>query len=66
VAQFRKAPKVFIHLRLFDAGEHTGKVLFRAYRVKRRIDSPRFVVGPKSHLLKRVCRVLNARARPAA
>ena len=62
--QFRLAPKVFIRVKLFDAGEHTGKVLFRAYRVRRRIDGRRFVVGRQSHLLKMYCRVVNHRARP--
>ena len=64
LAQFRKAPKVFVRFKLYGAGEHTGKVLFRAYRVRRRIDGKRFVVGPKSHLLKMVCRVVNHRTRP--
>lgn len=62
--QFRLAPKVFIRLRLFDAGEHSGEVLFRAYRVKRRIDGRRFVVGRRSELMKMVCNVLNHRTRP--
>jgi hypothetical protein len=64
LAQFRKAPKVFIRVRLYDAGEHTGKVLFRAYRVRRRIDSRRFVLGAGSHLLRMLCRVVSHRARP--
>ena len=33
VRQFRGAAKVFVRLRLYDAGEHTDKVLYRAYRV---------------------------------
>jgi hypothetical protein len=64
LAQFKKAPKVFIRLRLYDADEHSGKVLFRAYRVRRRIDGRRFAVGRRSHLLKMYCRVVNHRARP--
>jgi hypothetical protein len=64
LAQFRKAPKVFIRLRLFDAGEHSGKMLFRAYRVRRRIDSRRFVVGRRSHLLKMYYRIVEHRVRP--
>lgn len=64
LAQFRRQPKVFIRFRLFDAGEHTGKVLFRAYRVKRRLDGKRFVVGGRSELLRMVCMVLNHRTRP--
>lgn len=64
VVQFKRQAKVFIDLRLFDAGEHSGQVLFRAYRVVRRIDRKRFVVAPRSELLKMICRVLNHRARP--
>jgi len=64
LAQFKKAAKVFIRLRLFDAGEHSGKVLFKAYRAKRRIDGKRFTVGARSELLKMVCRVISHRTRP--
>jgi hypothetical protein len=62
--QFRGAAKVFIRLRLVDAGVHTGKVLFRAYRVKRRIDSRRFVAGRRSHLVKDISRILDVPGRP--
>lgn len=61
--QFKLTPKVFIHLKLYDAGEHSGKVLYRAYRVKRRIDGKRFIVGRRSELLRMVCTVLY-RTRP--
>ena len=61
--QFKRQAKVFIHLRLIDAGEYTGRVLFRAYRV-RRIVGRRFIVGPRSDLLMMVCRILDHRARP--
>jgi hypothetical protein len=64
IPQFKGQAKLFIDLRLHDAGEHSGKVLFRAYRVRRRIDGRRFVVAPRSALLKMVCRVLDHRARP--
>lgn len=58
-----KTPKVFIRFRLHDAGPHTGKVLFRAYRVRRILDGKRFVVGRRSDLLEMVCRVMGG-ARP--
>ena len=64
VRQFRNAPKLFVRLRLYDAGEHSGKVLFRAYRVRRVIDGKRFALGARSDLLKMVCKVLGHRSRP--
>jgi hypothetical protein len=62
--QFGGAPKVFVRLRLVEAGPHTDKVLFRAYRVKKRIDSRRFVLGRRSDLLLMLSRVLDVQARP--
>ncbi len=59
MASFRGAPKVFIRFKLAEAGPHTGKTLFRAYRVRRRIDSKRFAVGPRSELLAMICRVMD-------
>ena len=32
---FGKAPRVFVHLKIIDPGEHFGKVLYRAYSVRR-------------------------------
>lgn len=61
---FRGAPKVFIRFKLVDAGPHTGVVLYRAYRVKHRIDDRRFVVGRRSTLLAMMVRVLDLRNRP--
>lgn len=64
LAQFHRAAKVFVRVRLHDAGAHTGTVLFRAYRVRRRIDSRRFVAGRRSEIVKMVARVLGQTGRP--
>lgn len=61
--QFKQS-KVFLRFRLFDAGAHTGKILFRAYRVRRILDGKRFVVGRRSDLLHMVCQVMDHRTRP--
>lgn len=57
--QFANAPRVFVHFKLYDAGEHTAKILYRAYRVSRRIDGRRFAVARKSDLLRMLARVMN-------
>ena len=58
VRQFGGAPKVYLNLRLLDAGAHTDKELFRAYRVLRVIDRQRFIMGRRSDLLKMYARVM--------
>jgi hypothetical protein len=56
--QFGGAPKVFVTVRLLDAGEHTGKLLFRAYRVLRVRGRRAFSLGRRSDLLKMYARVM--------
>ena len=56
--QFGNAPRCFVTFKLVDAGEHTGKTLYRAYRVTARIDSRRFRVARRSELVKMLSRVL--------
>lgn len=66
--EFNNAPRVFVHLRLIDPGEHYGKVLYRAYPVRavRRtsgkpgapIHNGKFTLSRRSDLMKMLCRVL--------
>ena len=58
VRQFANAAKLFLKLRLHEAGEHTGQVLYRAYRVKW-IKDRRFGVARRGDLHKMMCRVLD-------
>lgn len=64
LAQFGRTPKLFLRVRLVDAGPHTDKVLFRAYRLKRLKNNGSFTVGPRSDLFKMFCRLLDSRLRP--
>lgn len=74
MACFKGAPKVFVQFRIVDPGEHFGKILYRAYRVKairsdgRKSGSPivggRFIVGRRSELLKDYCQAMETRSRP--
>lgn len=48
--QFRRSPRLFVRFRLTLAGEFTGIVLWRAYRVRRVLGRRRFIVGPRSLL----------------
>jgi hypothetical protein len=61
-------PKVFLHFRIVDPGEHFGKVLFRAYRVASLIGKPgrfgRFKVRRRHELFLMLVRVLEIKARP--
>lgn len=59
----KPTPKLFLRFKLFDAGEHSEKVLFMACRVRERITQKRFRVGRRSKLIKMLCRVLNPRTR---
>ena len=59
----KPTPKLFMRFMLFDAGEHSGKVLFMACRVRQRITQKRFRVGRRYKLIKMLCRVLNPRTR---
>jgi hypothetical protein len=71
---FKRAPKLFLHLKIIDPGPHFGKVLYRAYNVREihrragRVGDPirngQFVLGRRSDLLKDVCRLLDLRVRP--
>jgi hypothetical protein len=69
VLKFRKkdgkqTAKLYIHWKLVNAGEHSGKVLFQPLGVKARITKKRFKPwGRGSKLLKMFCRVLNPRGR---
>jgi hypothetical protein len=56
--QFAGAAKVFLKFRLLDAGEHTGKVVYRAFRALR-IEGSRFVIARKGDLHKAICRLLD-------
>jgi hypothetical protein len=55
--QFAGAPKVYLWVRLYDAGEHTGKMLYRSFRVRRLIGHRGFAVGRRSDLLKTYARL---------
>jgi hypothetical protein len=71
---WKNTPKVYVHFKIVDPGEHFGKVLYRAYNVRRLrgkagtvgqpIPNCGFVVGRRSDLLKMLVRVLDVRIRP--
>jgi hypothetical protein len=55
--QFGGAPKVFLRFRLHDAGEYTGKEVYRAFRAKA-TRGRQIVLGRRSELYRTFCRVL--------
>jgi hypothetical protein len=67
-AMVSRVPKVFLRFRIITMGEHHGKELYRAFRVKALRGRPgrggSFGVKSSHEVFRMICRVLQLRTRP--